>query len=270
MDLLAFYLDTGFNLGKKEFEDKWYFNLVLKSKELDPYIINNASGIESKKPQMNLTKWWKDILDFIDKRKPEKWLETSYVLLNLNNEEQVEFENLFKSQIQNIKDRKTTYKHNWIIFSSADPQRRFVVIGYPYLNTKINEQNLMMQDMIFDEDKNELNKRGACNCSQSGKKSLPVQCYCKQNFLLNFSNQSFYKQKTFSKAQIKRNYCLFSFSSSIIFCNSFSLGKLIKYFDTNTCCGKPIVAYFTNASFLPEHKIIPMGSLSPLVDSLSL
>ena len=67
---------------------KWYFNLVLKSKELDPYIIKNASGIESKKPPMNLTKLWKDILDFIDKRKPEKWLETSYVLLNLHNEEQ--------------------------------------------------------------------------------------------------------------------------------------------------------------------------------------
>jgi len=31
-----------------------------------------------------------------------------------------------------------------------------------------------------------------------------------------------------------------------------------------------IVAYFTNASFLPEHKIIPMGSLSPLANSLSL
>ncbi len=130
--------------------------MVLKSKELDPYVINNASGTESKKPQMNLTKWWKDILDFIDKRKPEKWLETSYVLLNLHNEEQVEFENLFKSQIQNIKDKKTTYKHNWIIFSSANPQRRFVVIGYPYLNTEINDRNLMMEDMIFDEDKNEL------------------------------------------------------------------------------------------------------------------
>ena len=39
-----------------------------------------------------------------------------------------------------------------------------------------------------------------------------------------------------------KNYNCFSFSSSIIFCNSFSVGKLIKYFKTNTCWGKPIVA----------------------------
>ena len=152
MDLLAFYLDTGFNLGTKEFEDKWYLNLVLKSKELDPYM-TKASYSEGKKPQIRLTSWWKDILDFIDKRKPEKWLETSFILLNLNYEEQVEFENLFKSQIKNIRDGKTVYKHNWIIFSSANPKRRFVVIGYPYQDTQKNERNLMIGDMIFNEDK---------------------------------------------------------------------------------------------------------------------
>ena len=156
MDLLAFYLDTGFNLGKKEFEDKWYFNLVLKSKELDPYIINKAAGIEYKKLQISLTKWWYDILAFIDNRKPEKWLETSYVLLNLHKDEQAEFEKIFKSQIKNIEQGKTTHKHNWVIFSSANPKRRFIVIGYPYLNILINERNLMMEDMIFDEDNNDL------------------------------------------------------------------------------------------------------------------
>ncbi len=60
---------------------------------------------------------------------------------------------------------------------------------------------------------------------------------------------------------------ILSFSSSTIACNSFSLGKLTKYLDTNTFCGKPIVVYFTNASFFPEQRIIPTGRLS--VSSLS-
>ena len=49
------------------------------------------------------------------------------------------------------------------------------------------------------------------------------------------------------------HYCIFSFYASIFLCNSFSLGRLIRYFEINTCRGKPIVAYFTNVSFLPEH-----------------
>ena len=103
------------------------------------------------------------------------------MLLNLHNEQQVQFENLFKSQIKNIEDGKTTYKHNWIIFSSANPQRRFVVIGYPYLNTQINERNLMMEEMIFDEDKNEL--KGALVVAVNlEKKSLPIKCYCNKAF----------------------------------------------------------------------------------------
>jgi len=153
MDLLAFYLDTGFNVGNREFGEKWHFNLILKSKELDPYIINNASGIVSNKPQLKLTKWWLDILNYIELRKPEKWLETCYILLNLHHEDQQEFENLFKRLVDDIKQGKTKEKHNWIIFTSANPHRRFVVIGYPYHDIDKSERNLMMEDMIYNEDK---------------------------------------------------------------------------------------------------------------------
>lgn len=148
MDLLAFYLDTGFNLGRREFEEKWFYDLVMKSKEIDPYIMNKEAGIDSKKPALLMTDWWKDILNSMNLRKPQTWLESSYVLLNFHYEEQKEFEKMFKELVGNIKERKTIHKHNWVIFSSVNHHRRFMLYGYPYLNIDTNERNLMMQDIL--------------------------------------------------------------------------------------------------------------------------
>jgi len=44
MDLLAFYLDNGFNIGEKEFDKDYYMILTMKSKELDPYYISKGEG----------------------------------------------------------------------------------------------------------------------------------------------------------------------------------------------------------------------------------
>ncbi|HLP38941.1 hypothetical protein [Lacibacter sp.] len=148
MDLLAFYLDTGFNLGKREYEEKWFYNLVMKSKEIDPYVLNKEVGIESKKPELLMTKWWKDILSFIDLRKPQTWLNSSYVLLNFHHEEQKKFESMFKELVAQIKAGKTTHKHNWVIFSSVNPNHRFMLYAYPYAKIDTAERNAIMQDIL--------------------------------------------------------------------------------------------------------------------------
>ncbi len=148
MDLLAFYLDTGFNLGKREFEETWFYNLNMKSKEIDPYILNKEVGIETAKPELLMTKWWKDILFSLKMRKSETWLESSYVLLNFHHEEQKEFEKMYNDLVGQIQEGKTTHKHNWVIFSSVNPHRRFMLFAYPYINTDIKERNLMIEDIL--------------------------------------------------------------------------------------------------------------------------
>lgn len=57
-----------------------------------------------------------------------------------------------------------------------------------------------------------------------------------------------------------QRFCSCFFCSSLIICvNYFSLGRLIMYFDTNTFCGSPLVAYFTKVSFLPTQRMMPTG-----------
>jgi hypothetical protein len=44
LDLLAFYLDNGFNIGNTEYARDTTINIIIKSKELDPYFVGTREG----------------------------------------------------------------------------------------------------------------------------------------------------------------------------------------------------------------------------------
>ena len=90
------YLENGFNFPKIEKRDSHLLNLVLLSKRIDAYITDSYNGLDHEKPTLKLTKWWRDILNFLEERKPQNWLEKSYILLNMPYDDQEKFEDLFK------------------------------------------------------------------------------------------------------------------------------------------------------------------------------
>lgn len=61
LDLLALYLDDGFNMDNyiKKYSS---IHVTLKSKELDNYIIGSAQNERVRKPILRKSKWWADIL----------------------------------------------------------------------------------------------------------------------------------------------------------------------------------------------------------------
>jgi hypothetical protein len=88
IDLLGFYLDNGFNIGQAEYDGKMALMMPLKSKELDPYFVGTAEGRNIQKPTLQMTEWWKSLLTYLAQKRPDRWLETSYVLLNTIKEDQ--------------------------------------------------------------------------------------------------------------------------------------------------------------------------------------
>jgi len=153
IDLLAWYLDSGFNIGDHEYLHKPYYNLILKSKELDPYIIGTGKGQVVDKPTLRTTNWWKAILERLETAKPDLWLENSFVLLNLGLEGQELFEEMINDLIVKIKKGKTTFRQNWIQVDNNHEERRYVIVGYPYTDELYFERNDMMADIISDEEK---------------------------------------------------------------------------------------------------------------------
>lgn len=151
LDLLGFYLENGFNIGDTEYARDLEMNLSLKSKELDPYFVGTSEGKNIVKPELAMTKWWKDLLQAISERKTDGWVETGFILLNSTKEDQKKFESMFKELMVRIKKGKVDKLHNWVMFASGPERRRYLIAGYPYTTTEINVRNGVMGEIISDE-----------------------------------------------------------------------------------------------------------------------
>jgi hypothetical protein len=90
-DLLAFYLDTGFNIGTLEEGDSTLI-LVGSSYPVDAWFMAPWAGRNVKKPRPRRTQWFRDILQCLQARKPTGWTLMASVLLNVSVEDQKEFE----------------------------------------------------------------------------------------------------------------------------------------------------------------------------------
>lgn len=63
-------------------------------------------------------------------------------------EEQEQLEQSLKAMVREILEGKLTHKHNWVIGSTVNEQRKFIMIVYPYLSKYRNERDGMMSDII--------------------------------------------------------------------------------------------------------------------------
>lgn len=154
MDLLAFYLDHGFNIGEAEYSQNASYNIALKSKELDPYIIGTNEGVNVKKPRLPMTKWWRDMLSQIQNRQIEGWMETCYVLLNSTKDDQRKFQSAIRKLAGAISRGRTKKPHNWALFLSGPGRRRYAIVGYPYTTSDKELRNAIMAEALNEADVN--------------------------------------------------------------------------------------------------------------------
>jgi hypothetical protein len=152
LDLLAFYLDNGFNVGDVEYSGKLAMNITMKSKELDPYFVGINEGVNVKKPELAMTDWWHDLLLYLTNRRPQNWIETSFILLNSTKEDQEKFEQAFKELNGRVKLGNVEKKHNWVAFLSGPERRRYFIGGYPYIITDKEERNNMVASILSSEE----------------------------------------------------------------------------------------------------------------------
>jgi len=150
LDLLAWYLDDGFNLGKEE--DRFgLYQMEMKSKELNNYVIGSANNEKVVKPELQKTKWWKDLLLRIEEKRLPTWLETSYVLLNIPIDAQQEFKRLVDDMEDKMHRGVAEFPHNWILLATAEEDRKFVIAGYCYHDHLKEARNEVMEDILYDK-----------------------------------------------------------------------------------------------------------------------
>ena len=147
MDLLAFYLETGFNIGEAE-SGGVFLGLAMKSKELDPYFVARADGISVPKPTLRLTAWWRDIILRVEEVEGEFWTELAYMFLSIGFPEQQKFEREFLKLSDKQEQGRLSDKHNWMeLLSGTLAKSQYAVVGYPYETEDLEERNAMMRHM---------------------------------------------------------------------------------------------------------------------------
>ena len=95
MDVLAFYLDRGFNIEEVEFSGDSFVGLTLMSKQLDPYFVGQQLGVAVDKPALRLTPRWARMLRRLDRDLNVNRLDIALVLLNVPYDDQKKMERRF-------------------------------------------------------------------------------------------------------------------------------------------------------------------------------
>jgi len=148
LDLLAFYLENGFNIGQTEYAKDTMLNIGLKSKELDIYFVGSREQKNVAKPKLAMSDWWSAILARISETKIEGWIETGFILLNTTREDQEKFEQGIKQLVGNIKRGKVKKQHNWVLWESGPERRRYIIAGYPYTTGDKELRNSIIGEII--------------------------------------------------------------------------------------------------------------------------
>ncbi len=132
IDLLAFYLKSGLNVGEAEF-DNYTFALLGESELIDPYFMQDIHGVKVDKPELRLSQLWKDILQRIEKTRPHRWTELGHILLNFDYDGQIQFE----LELEEFKRKAASrvedgHPEDYLILQTGPPQRRDAIAVVSY------------------------------------------------------------------------------------------------------------------------------------------
>ena len=159
MDILAFYLERGFNIGETEFSGDTMVNLIPASTLLDPYFVGQQLGVSVAKPGLSLTPRWTDILESLDEGRKQDWLDAALLLLNVPFDDQQKLERRFVKLADRVRRGKAMKQHTCVELLTAPAQRKFCVALYPYRGTELKVRNATIADFLGQD--NAQQSRGA-------------------------------------------------------------------------------------------------------------
>ena len=159
MDVLAFYLDRGFNIGEVEFSGDSFVGLTLMSKQLDPYFVGQQIGIAVDKPALRLTPWWARMLRRLDRDLSGNRLDAAIVLLNVPYDDQKKIERQFAKLSHRVRRKRGEEPRTWVQFLTTPAERQFCVALYPYPSAYRAKRDEVIADFLGEDSAQE--SRGA-------------------------------------------------------------------------------------------------------------
>jgi hypothetical protein len=128
VDLLGLYLENGFNLGEKEFEDGVMLDVTGMSDPIDRWHYHQDAGMDAERPRVQRTPWWESVLTQVEQRRFPRWPEIGVSMCNVAPPEQIKLE----AAMEQLRDDINTGRRSAtdvVVFQNGPPQRRDVFVG---------------------------------------------------------------------------------------------------------------------------------------------
>jgi len=150
MDVLGFYLDTGFNIGESEFDGTGFF-LTGQSQPIDAYYVTSGEKRKAPKPHRRRSKWWRDLVQRVEDRHPPRWIELGYIMHNVAYADQLAIEERFRRVQDNL-------RRNWrpgpqsecVSVLIGPPQRRDAFVVFACKRANRNQRKNMIEAIVGD------------------------------------------------------------------------------------------------------------------------
>ncbi len=144
--MLAFYLQTGFNIGEMEYNGT-FLELTAMSKIVDDYYIALAEGVRGKKPQPKLTQMWKDICERLERRNFHQWSDVAVAILSVSYDDQHKLQPAFKKIRKNVLKNWRKPDHLCSTLLVPPAQRSDAIALYAFRERDKEERRQRMSDI---------------------------------------------------------------------------------------------------------------------------
>ena len=138
LDLLAVYFDTLFEVGPSE-SDGTRLTVYGASQLFERYFLELEQGRQPRRPKLPLTRWWLNILTFLEARLPERWSQIGLDLLSISESDQEQFAVLMREVRLNVLQGVVPLKDT-VIFASGS-KRKVAIVGVAYIDDSREERN---------------------------------------------------------------------------------------------------------------------------------
>lgn len=146
LDLLGFYLASGFNIGEAEFSGA-AFNLVSMSSNIDTYYSAMEEGVQRKKPAPNITKWWSDICKKIEERDFHQWSDVATILLGFSLDQQKKLATKFRRIAKNVMKNWQQPSHHCSIIVIPPKGKADALAVYAFRDQHRAQRNSRMENI---------------------------------------------------------------------------------------------------------------------------
>ena len=139
VDLLGLYLQTGLNLGEREFSGRDNLDVTGMSDPIDLWHYRREAGLEAEPPRVKRVPWWEAVLSRVESRRGMRWPEIGVSLCNVGPPEQDDLEASMRQLRAEIAagERPAT---DLLVFHNGPPERRDVFIGVIATSPDRNER----------------------------------------------------------------------------------------------------------------------------------